>query len=401
MEKNKDIFEEPERLKNVEMSAIRVIMDKAAALRAEGKTVIALSAGEPNFNTPEPIKQATIKAINENFTHYGSNRGLPKLRELMAKKLQDEDNVTYNSDTEILFTTGGAEALNNVILGTINPGDEVIIFSPAFTSYKNLTKLAGGVCVELSLKEENSFHIDMDEVRNAVTDKTKMIIMNNPNNPTGAVYTYEEIKALCELAVEKNLLILSDEMYSQLVYEGKFYSVAAFPGMKERAIIVNGFSKTYAMTGWRLGYILADKRIMDHIIKVHQYSSTCSPTFIQVGMVESMFATETQAEVSEMIEEFRKRRELVVSLLKELPKITFCTPQGAFYCLINVSKAGYTGERFAEKLLKEKLVAVVPAISLGKEDACRDYIRISFAASKEDIIEAIKRMKEVLQDEKS
>lgn len=396
MKDSQNIFEEPERLKHVEFSAIRVIMDKAAALRSEGKKVIALSAGEPNFHTPEKIKLETIRAIQENYTHYGSNRGLPKLREFMAKKIKKEYGVEYDPATELIFTTGGAEALNNVIMGTINPGEEVIILSPAFVSYKNLVNMAGGVCVELPLKAENGFHIDLEELENAITEKTKMIVINNPNNPTGAVYTYEELLGLCRLAVNHNLLVLSDEMYSKLLYEGAFYTVAAFPGMKERAIIVNGFSKTYAMTGWRLGYIQADERIMTHIMKVHQYSSTCSPTFIQVGMAAAIECEDTDVQVQNMIDEFKERRELVIKLLSELPKIKFVRPQGAFYCLVDVSYAGYTGEEFATKLLEEQLVAVVPAVSLGKGDACKDFIRISFAASKEEITEAIRKMKAIL-----
>ncbi len=393
---NKKISEKPLRLKEVEMSAIRAIMDKAQKIRESGQQVISLSAGEPNFNTPERIKKETIKAIEENYTHYGSNRGFPELRRIIVSDYKEKYSAEYDSDTEIILTTGGAEALNNVILGTINPGDEVIILSPAFVSYKNLVKMAGGICVELPLKEENHFHVDVREVEASISEKTKMIIINNPNNPTGAVYSYDELKGLSELVVKHNLLILSDEMYSRLLYEGEFYSIASFSGMKERAIIVNGFSKTYAMTGWRLGYVLAHKAIIDNILKVHQYSSTCSPTFIQVGLARAIKEEETQKEVNEMLEIFRKRRELVIKLLEDVPGITYTKPEGAFYCFINVSQTGYTGEQFAEKLLEEKNVAVVPAISLGKGDACRDYIRISFAASSEDIVEGIKRMKDLL-----
>lgn len=398
MKKEVDIFTPADRLENVQFSAIRQVLDKAAALRAQGREVIALSAGEPNFNTPEPIKNATIKAIQENFTHYGSNRGLLRLREIMAQRIQEKDGVKYDPATEIIFTTGGAEALNNVIMATINPQDEVIVFSPAFVTYKNLIHLCGAECVELPLLPENDFQPDLDDLKKVITTHTKMLIMNNPNNPTGAVYSYETLKGICELAVKNNFLVLSDEMYRSLVYEGEFTSVASFPGMKERAIIVNGFSKTYAMTGWRLGYIQADVKLTPAIMKVHQYSSTCSPTFIQVGMAEAVKQEETQAEVQAMVEEFARRREILISCLDFIPQIHYIRPKGAFYVMIDISKTGMNGEAFAKRLLEEKNVAVVPAVSMGKGKVYDDFIRVSFAASEEAIREGILRMGEMIRE---
>ena len=398
MKKEVDIFTPADRLENVQFSAIRQVLDKAAALRAQGREVIALSAGEPNFNTPEPIKNATIKAIQENFTHYGSNRGLLRLREIMAQRIQEKDGVKYDPATEIIFTTGGAEALNNVIMATVNPQDEVIVFSPAFVTYKNLIHLCGAECVELPLLPENDFQPDLDDLKKVITTHTKMLIMNNPNNPTGAVYSYETLKGICELAVKNNFLVLSDEMYRSLVYEGEFTSVASFPGMKERAIIVNGFSKTYAMTGWRLGYIQADVKLTPAIMKVHQYSSTCSPTFIQVGMAEAVKQEETQAEVQAMVEEFARRREILISCLDFIPQIHYIRPKGAFYVMIDISKTGMNGEAFAKRLLEEKNVAVVPAVSMGKGKVYDDFIRVSFAASEEAIREGILRMGEMIRE---
>lgn len=398
MEQNISVWEEAERLHQVQFSAIRTMLDKAAALRSQGVRVIALSAGEPNFNTPEKIKQETIRAIEANYTHYGSNRGLPKLRELTAARIRKETGVSYDPASEIIFTTGGAEALNNAIFAAINPGDEVIVLSPAFVSYKNLIHMCQGVCVELPLRPENNFQIDLEDIRQALTPKTKMIIMNNPNNPTGAVYEKETLRQLSRLVCDNNLLLLSDEMYSKLVYEGEFVSMASFPGMKERAIIVNGFSKTYAMTGWRLGYIQADKRLATNIMKVHQYCSTCSPTFIQVGMAAAMESAETQEAVAAMVEAFRRRRELMICRLSEIPSITFVKPQGAFYVMADVSATGLTGEEFADLLLRKKQVAVIPAVSLGKDDVCKGFIRLSFAASEEDIIEGTGRIKELADE---
>lgn len=390
----KDIFAEPERLNRVGFSAIRVMMEKAADMHAQGIKVIGLSAGEPNFNTPEPIKEATIKAIEENYTHYGSNRGLPRLREILAEQIRQRDGVSYDPKQEILLTAGGAEALNNAMFSTVDEGDEVIILSPAFINYKSLVNMCGGIAVELPLKAENGFQMDLDEIERCITEKTKMIVINNPNNPAGVVYRGEDLEKLCTLAVKYNLLIMSDEMYSRLVYDGKFRSIASYPGMKERAIIINGFSKTYAMTGWRLGYVQADARLLTRMVKVHQYSSTTEPTFIQVGVANALEMAETEKAVCEMVNQFKERCALVTEKLAEVPRVTFTKPQGAFYVMVDVSGTGLTGDEFATRFLEEKHVAVVPAVSLGKDRVYDNFIRISFAASNKDITEGMKRMKE-------
>ena len=388
---------EADRIKNVQFSAIRKVLDKASALRNEGKRVIALSAGEPNFNTPLPIKEECIRAINENYTHYGSNKGNPELRKIISKKIKEESGKEYDPESEIMFTTGGAEALNNIILALVNPGDEVIIISPAFVSYKNLVILCGGIPVEVPTLFSDNFIPDMKAVRSAVSDKTRMLIINNPNNPTGAVYPKEILQEICALSLERDLFILSDEMYSSLVYEGSFCSVSSFDNMKEHAIIVNGFSKTYAMTGWRLGYLYTSKEILTAILKVHQYSSTCSPTFIQKGMAWAIESEGTLVAVKAMMDEFATRRELTISLLEKINEISFVKPGGAFYVMLDVSETGLDGENFADELLKEELVAVVPAISMGKDDIYRNYIRISFAASEEEITEGINKIGEFVQ----
>lgn len=384
------------RLTNVKFSAIRKVLDQAQALRDKGREVIALSAGEPNFNTPEPIKKAAIKAIEDNYTHYGSNRGLLKLRKIISDRILKQDNVFYDPKTEIVLTTGGAEALNNIILATVDEGDEVLVFSPAFVTYKNLVNMCGAKCIELPLTAERQFQPDIEELEKAITTHTKMLIMNNPNNPTGAVYSEDILREICKLAVKHNFLILSDEMYSSLVYEGKFVSIASFPQMKKYAIIVNGFSKTYAMTGWRLGYLQADARLVSHIMKVHQYSSTCSPTFIQVGLAAAIESSQTQEIVNDMVKEFKNRRLLLIDKLNKIEGCTFVKPQGAFYVMIDVSSTGLTGEEFTTKLLEEKNVAVVPVVSMGKDQIYSNYIRVSFAASSEDISKGIELIGETI-----
>ena len=374
-------------------SLIRTVLDRGAALKAEGKPLISLSVGEPDFPTPAPIREAAKKALDDGWTHYGSNRGAPGLRKIIAEQLEKNTGVSYDPSWEIIVTCGGAEALNNTILAFVGKGDEVIIPTPAFVSYKNLTILAGGVPVLIPLDPEKDFQPDPEEIARHITPRTKMIILNNPNNPTGAVYKREVLEKIAELAVRNDLLMLSDEMYSRLVYDGtEFVSMASFPGMKERTIIVNGFSKTYAMTGWRLGYLAAPKALADVIIKVHQYSTTCSPTFIQMGLAEALKDPETEKETCAMIERFAARRKLLLSLVSEVPKVRAVRPVGAFYLMLDVSGTGLDGMTFAMRLLEEKYVATVPAV--GLDEASGRFIRISYAAAEENLKEGIARMKE-------
>jgi aspartate/methionine/tyrosine aminotransferase len=287
--------------------------------------------------------------------------------------------------------------LNNTILAFVGEGDEVIIPTPAFVSYKNLTILAGGVPVLIPLDPEKDFQPDPEEIARHITSRSKMIILNNPNNPAGAVYSKEALEKIAELAVKNDLLVLSDEMYSRLVYDGtEFVSMASFPGMKERTIIVNGFSKTYAMTGWRLGYLAAPKALADVIIKVHQYSTTCSPTFIQMGLAEALADPETEKETCAMIERFSARRKLLLSLVSEVPKVRAVRPMGAFYLMLDVSGTGLDGMTFAMRLLEEKYVATVPAA--GLDEASGRFIRISYAAAEENLKEGIARMKDFVND---
>ncbi|WRS26953.1 pyridoxal phosphate-dependent aminotransferase [Oscillospiraceae bacterium MB08-C2-2] len=375
----------------MEPSPIRMMLDWAAALRAEGRWVIPFSAGEPDFNTPQPVKEATIRAINENYTHYCSNRGLPQLRQVLAEEITEQTTAVYDPETEILITTSGAEAINNALLAFIDPGDEVIVFTPAFVSYKNLIRFCGGVMVELPLKAENGFIPEPAELERLITPRTRMLVLNNPNNPTGAVYPLDCLEAIGELALRYDLLVVSDEMYAALVYDGaEFCSIGALEGMKERSIIISGFSKTYAMTGWRLGYIAADRRLCERILRMHQYTTTCSPTFIQKGLADSIRLPETKAAVSAMVERFAARRQLLLKGLQGIGGLRCGIPYGAFYVMVDVSETGLTGEEFAQRLLKECGVASVPAIGLG--DHCGRYIRISYAASEEDIREGLSRM---------
>lgn len=381
------------RINRVEASPIRTFLDRAAELKSQGHPVIPLSAGEPNFNTPKTIKDATIEAIEENYSHYGSNRGDFGLRSILSRFIKKETGTQYDPADEIFITSSGAEALNNAIMAFVEDRDEVIVFTPAFVTYKNLVKYQGATFVDIPLKPENGFQPDPKEVEAAITEKTTMMIMNNPNNPTGAVFQPDILKELAKISVRHNLLVLSDEMYSRLVYgDTPFVSMASFPDMKERCIIVNGFSKTYAMTGWRIGYIATSRQMGIPLLRMHQYSTTCTPTFIQKGLVKALELPETQAEVEGMIKTFAKRRQIILEGLSKINHLSFIQPEGAFYVMVDVSKTGLSGLEFAKRLLEEKYVACVPAIGLG--DSCGDFVRFSYAACEQDILEGLKRIEE-------
>lgn len=385
------------RLEKVEASPIRTILDRAAVLRSEGKPVIPFSAGEPDFNTPTDIKEATIRAITNNQTKYTSNRGYPGLRKVLKDYIQRETGVEYDPETEILVTSSAAEALNNTIMSFVDDGDEVIVLTPAFISYKCLVNMCGAKYIDIPMDPEKGFQVDLDQIKAAITDKTKMLILNNPSNPTGAVFSKESLAEICKLAVEKNFLVLADEIYSRLVYDGaEFHSVASFPGMRDHAIVISGFSKTFAMTGWRVGYIATDAKLAARILRTHQYSTTCSPTFIQVALAETMDTPRTRKQVEEMIEAFANRRKLIMSLLDEIPGLSYVKPYGAFYIMVDVSGLGMTSTEFAQKLLEEKYVATVPAV--GLDDKTGKFVRFSYATSEENIQEGLRRVKELVQE---
>ena len=305
--------------------------------------------------------------------------------------------MEYDPETEILVTSSAAEALNNTIMSFVDDGDEVIVLTPAFISYKCLVNLCGAKYIDIPMDPENGFQVDVEAIKAAVTDKTKMLILNNPSNPTGAVFSKENLAEICKLAVERNFLVLADEIYSRLVYDGaEFHSVASFPGMRDRAIVISGFSKTFAMTGWRVGYIATDAKLAARILRTHQYSTTCSPTFIQVALAEAMDTPRTRKQVEEMIQAFANRRQLIMGLLDDIPGLTYVKPYGAFYIMVDVSGLGMTSTEFAQKLLEEKYVATVPAV--GLDDKTGKFVRFSYATSEENIQEGLRRVKELVEE---
>lgn len=386
-------YHKPVRFHTMFLSPIRTFNEKASERKQSGHDVIFFTMGEPDFHTPRAICEETIRALEDHQTHYAPMRGVLSLRQEISKLLSEQCNVSYDPNSEIIVTCGGAEALNNAIFSVIGPGDEAIIFEPAFMHYTNMVSAAGGTPVVITTKLEENFQIDPDVLRSAITERTRLLILNNPGNPTGVVYSKECLAEICRIACEHDLIVISDEIYNNILYNGaEFYSVASFPGMRERTLIVNGFSKTYAMTGWRLAFIAGDKQIMQNVAVIHQYSTTCEATFLQIGVANAMNRAETKAEVREMIRAFSQRREMIIHELSTIPGITFFKPDGAFYTLVDISATGMDGDVFAERFLEESDVAVIPARAFGC--SCKNYIRLSFATNEENILEGMRRLRE-------
>lgn len=385
-----------ERLNKVGFSPIRVILEEVRGRKARGENIYSFCAGEPDFNTPEPVKEAVCEKLLKDRTHYSSNRGVLELRQEIARRMEEDYGITFDAQTEILLTMGGAEAIQHAMMAFVNPGDEVIIFTPAFVNYAAGVRMCGAQAVEIPLSFETGYQLDIKALKEHITERTKMIVINNPCNPTGAVYRREDLEELCALAGEKHILILSDEIYSRLTYrENNFHSIAEFPQMKEQAIIVNGFSKAYAMTGWRVGFLMASEEHINAMLKVHQYTTTSGNTFVQEGLAQAMNLPQTLKQVEEMRQCFEKRGELLLQYLQEIPGIRYTRPQGSFYLLMDITESGLSGETFSERLLEEEGVAVVPANEFGKH--CGHLVRISFAASEEIIEEGMKRLKEFMK----
>lgn len=385
------------RLEKVYMSPIRLFMEEVSKMKRQGYSVIDFTAGEPDFNTPEEIKQATIAAIEANKTHYAPNRGTVGVRAAIADMLKRTIHMDYDPEKEIIVTSGGAEAINNAFLAEINPGDEVIYFSPAFVSYENLIYMCGGMPTKIPLKSENGFQIDVDEVASHISEKTKMIVLNNTCNPTGAVFQTDALEQLAELAIKHDLLVFSDEIYNQITYDGvEFRSIASFPGMRERSIVMNGFSKAYAMTGWRVGIIASDEKIVSDILKVHQYTSTCVNTFVQEGIEKAMNKEATLQELAHMVGEFDRRRRILMDGLNRIGRLRYTVPKCAFYIFVDVSELGMSGDDFAQQLLHEHCVACIPGSKLGTE--CKDFVRISYATSEETLREGLARIEKFVND---
>lgn len=368
---------------NLKSSGIRALFDMANEI----PDVISLGVGEPDFDTPWHIREAGIQALQSGKTFYTSNAGLQELRAAISSYTKRKTGLTYNPENQIIVTVGGSEAIDLALRALLNAGDEVIYLEPGFVSYYPCIKLADGVPVPIRLTEENRFRLKPEQLEAAVTPKSKVLILSYPNNPTGAVMEKEDLEALLPVIQKHDLIVISDEIYGELTYGVKHCSIAGLPGMEQRTIIINGFSKSFAMTGWRLGYALGNHEIIEQMVKIHQFAVMCAPTISQYAAIEAM--EQGDGDIEAMRESYDQRRKFLYHELQRLGLPCF-EPQGAFYMFPNIREFGLSSGEFALKLLKEEKVAVVPGDSFG--ECGEGFVRISYAASLQNLKEAVNRI---------
>ncbi len=374
------------RLSRIEESATIRMSHIAQQLQDEGEDVLNFSLGEPDFKTPEHISEAARQALDLEYTHYTSSAGIVELREAIAKKIRDENKVDASMEN-VIVTPGAKQAIYELMMSVLDEGDEVMLLDPAWVTFEAAVKLAGGNPKWVKRVEEA---VKYESLESVVSEKTKMIIINSPNNPGGYVLSEKEQHEIAEFAIAHDLLVLSDEIYEKILYGRKHVSIASFDGMQERTVIINGFSKTYAMTGWRIGYAVAPLEIMKGMLKIQQHSVTCAPSFSQFAALTGLRSS--QECVLEMVGEFQKRRDVIVKRLNEIG-LHCVNPEGAFYAFINTSNHGNDVE-FTELLLKEAYIVVTPGSAFGL--AGKDYVRLSFAASMENILEGMERIERII-----
>jgi aminotransferase len=372
-----------ERTNRLSPSGIRKFFD----LLADMEDVISLGVGEPDYATPWHISEAAVKSLEKGFTMYTSNSGIPELRELTAKCLKEKYDIEYDPYGEILMTVGVSEALDLAMRAIINPGDEVIMPDPHYVAYDSCVILAGGIPVMVPTNQANAFEVEAKDIEARITDKTKAILIGYPANPTGAVMPRQKLLDIAELVQRRNLTVISDEIYARLTYNGEHTCFASLPGIRENTILLGGFSKAYAMTGWRIGYAVAPRPIIAAMTKIHQYTIMSAPTPAQVAAIEALKTGEPY--VVEMVEDYNRRRKVIVKGFSDIGLPCF-EPKGAFYAFPSISGTGMDSEEFSEKLLMEEKVAVVPGAAFGQ---CGEgYVRCCYATSLADIEEALNRM---------
>ncbi|MFH1125751.1 MAG: pyridoxal phosphate-dependent aminotransferase [Candidatus Altiarchaeota archaeon] len=378
------------RVRDVPFSGIRKFFD----LVSESKDVVSLGVGEPDFPTPQPMKDEAIRAIEMDYTAYTSNYGLLELREKIAEKLKKENSLHVNPKNQILVTTGTSEALDLAFRAILNPGEEVIVPEPSYVSYKPCVWFAHCTPVPVATREENEFRVQPEDIEKKITKKTKAIIVASPNNPTGGILRRKDLEGIAKIAIKHDLTVISDELYEHLMYDNeKHYSIGSFKGMQERTITINGFSKAYAFTGWRLGYAIANPEVIENMMKIHQYVMLSAPTISQHAALKF---EESRKYTRQMVEEYDKRRKLLVKGLNEIPNISCRMPKGAFYAFANIKKTRMSSEKFAERLLKEGGVAAVPGNTFGESG--EGYIRFSYSVSRETIKEALERVSKFMDN---
>lgn len=380
-----------DRAKDIKPSGIRKFFD----IVSERKDVISLGVGEPDFVTPWEIRDAAITAIKKGHTQYTSNKGLPKLRKEISEYLSHSFGVDFLAD-DMIITVGASEAIDLALRATVNPGDEVLIPDPSYVSYKPCVELLGGVAVPVPCSGENGFKLTAEALESVISKKTKILIFPYPNNPTGGIMEKEDIEKILPVIIKHDLLVISDEIYAELTYGQEHYSIAKADGMKERVVLISGFSKAFAMTGWRIGFVCAKGELLATMLKIHQYSIICAPIFSQYAALEGLLRGRADGyeAVCEMRLEYDKRRKFMIKVFNDMG-LTCFEPKGAFYVFPCVKSTGLNGEQFATKLLEEKQVAVVPGDAFGEFG--RDYVRCSYAYSMKNLIAATDKIKEFVE----
>nr|WP_291234416.1 aminotransferase class I/II-fold pyridoxal phosphate-dependent enzyme [Frisingicoccus sp.] len=380
-----------ERTVGIKPSGIRKFFDLVTEMN--DPEVISLGVGEPDFDTPWHIREEGIYSLERGRTFYTSNSGLKDLRNEISAYLKRRCQVEYDPEKEIMVTVGGSEAIDIGLRAVLNPGEEVIIPQPSYVSYEPCTILAGGTPVIINLQEKNEFRLTKEELLAAITPKTKVLILPFPNNPTGSVMRREDLEAIAEVCIEKDILVMSDEIYSELTYGAEHVTIASLPGMRERTILINGFSKAYAMTGWRLGYACAPKIILEQMLKIHQFAIMCAPTTSQYAAVEAL--RNGDKDVKQMKESYNQRRRFLVHTFRKMGLKCF-EPFGAFYVFPSIKELGMTSDEFAMELLKREKVAVVPGTAFG---SCGEgFLRISYAYSLEELKHATDRLARFVEE---
>lgn len=381
-----------DRVMNMKPSGIRKFFDLAAQM----DDVISLGVGEPDFQTPWAIRKAAINVLERKRIVYTANSGLMELRKSIAGYLKRKNNLEYDGEHEIIVTVGGSEAIDMAIRGVVNPGDEVLIVEPSFVCYAPIVELTCGVPVPIPTKEENKFKLTAEELHAKITDKTKLLILPYPNNPTGGIMTREDLEAIAEVLRGTDIMVLSDEIYSEMTYGKKHCSIAELEGMRERTLLVNGFSKAFAMTGWRLGYLCAPEPVIAQLVKIHQYAIMSSPTVSQYAAIEAL--ENCDEEVRHMVKEYNVRRRYLVEAFNRIGMTCF-EPEGAFYVFPCIKNTGLTSEEFCAQLLEKEKVAVVPGNAFG--DSGEGFVRVSYAYSLKHLMEAVSRIEHFLQELKN
>ena len=382
-----------EKLSRIPFSKIREIFTRVNELKAQGKDIISLGIGEPDFDTPANINEAMIQATRDGQTHYSANKGILPLRQAICDKYQQEFQMTYDPE-EVIVTVGVAEGVFIALSAFLDPGDEVLIPDPSWLNYTHVPTMNGAIPVGYPLHEEAEYEPRISDLEELISERTKALVILDPSNPTGTAFSEDTVRQLAEFAVRHDLLVISDEIYEKITYDRPHHCIAAYLGMRERTILLNGMSKCYAMTGWRVGYLLADASLIPPLAKFHAYLVTNVPTMLQYGALEALQGP--QESVTQMVSEFQRRRNYLTAAINDIPGLHTVQPTGGFYHFVNVSQTGMTGDTFTSFLLENAGGAVVPGTAVGKSPV--DFVRISYATSFELLEEAMRRIRQALMN---